>query len=322
MSKHDHKRTSHSPHDHDVLWRDFPKTAIEFEKRFATEEDCRAYWIEARWGGTPSCARCHGTRVWEERGGTLFECADCGHQTSLTSGTLLEKTKKPFKVWFRAIFEIGARRNGISAKELQRIMGFGSYKTAWAWLHKLRSAMVRSDSEPLGPFVEMDEALVGGKASPNKELVLVAAERNGRVRLAHAANNDEATLKTFADARIATDAQVVTDGHAAYNGNSLGPRKHEPHVQSVDERRANDEVQRCHWTVSNLKRWMLGTHGGAMKPKYLQAYLDEFVFRYNRRKTDGVARIAARLIEVIVSKPPRTLRDIIQNSAPYLAFRS
>jgi len=99
---------------------------------------------------------------------------------------VLEKTRKPFKVWFRAIFEISTRRTGISAKDLQRIMGFGCYETAWTWLHKLRAAMVRSDSEPLGPFVQADEALVGGKGGPNKELVLVAAEANGRMRLAHA----------------------------------------------------------------------------------------------------------------------------------------
>jgi len=309
-------------HD-DALWRNFPKTAVEFEKRFATEAGCRAYWIEARWGGTPCCAHCESTRVWEERGGTLFECADCGHQTSLTSGTLLEKTKKPFKVWFRAIFEISARRNGISAKELQRIMGFGSYKTAWSWLHKLRAAMVRSDSEPLGPFVEMDEALVGGKASPNKELVLVAAEAGdgGRVRLAHAANNDEATLKAFVDREVAPDARVVTDGHAAYNERSLGARRREAKVQTKDERRASDAVQRCHWTVSNLKRWLLGTHGGAVKPKYLQAYLDEFAFRHNRRRTAGVGRIAARTIEGLVSRTARTLDYITEKSAPYAAFR-
>jgi Zn ribbon nucleic-acid-binding protein len=184
--------TQQTPED---LWRNFPKTAQEFERRFATEDDCRAYWIEARWGGKPACARCHSTRVWTERDGFLFECADCGHQTSLTSGTVLEKTRKPFKTWFRAVFEIAARRNGISAKDLQRILGFGSYKTAWTWLHKLRTAMVRSDSEPLGPFVQIDEALVGGKGGPHKELVLVAAEADGRVRLAHASNNDEGTLK-------------------------------------------------------------------------------------------------------------------------------
>ena len=194
----------------DDLWRDFPKTATQFEERFATEEDCRTYWIEARWGGEPACARCGSKRVWTLRGGTTFECAECGHQTSLTSGTVLEKTRKPLKLWFRAVFEISARRTGISAKDLQRIMGFGSYETAWTWLHKLRAAMVRSDREPLGPFVQVDEALVGGKGGPNKELVLVAAEADGRVRLAHAANNDEATLKRFADREIATDAAVTT----------------------------------------------------------------------------------------------------------------
>jgi hypothetical protein len=150
----------------DDLWRDFPRTATEFERRFATEEDCRAYWIEARWGGKPACARCGSRYVWPVRDGTTFECRDCDHQTSLTSGTLLEKTRKPLKMWFRAVFEISTRRTGISAMDLMRIMGFGSYKTAWTWLHKLRASLVRPEREPLGPFVEMDEALGGRKRRP------------------------------------------------------------------------------------------------------------------------------------------------------------
>jgi transposase-like protein len=306
----------------DDLWRDFPRTATEFEARFATEEDCRAYWIEARWGGEPACARCASTRVWSIREGTTFECADCGHQTSLTSGTLLEKTRKPLKVWFRAIFEISTRRTGISGKDLQRIMGFGSYKTAWTWLHKLRVAMVRSDSEPLGPFVQMDEALVGGKGGPHKELVLVAAEANGRVRLAHAESNDEGTCKRFVDGRIAADAQVATDGHAGYSGKSLGKRAHERKVQTKAERRENDAVQGCHWTISLLKRWLMGTHAGAVRSKHLQAYLDEFTFRHNRRKTIGVTRIAGRVIESLVAKPPLTMRQIIDDTQRCRWFKS
>lgn len=188
--------TQHTQAD---LWRDFPKTATEFEARFATEEDCRAYWIEARWGGAPACARCESTRVWPLRDGTWFECADCGHQTSLTSGTLLEKTRKPLKVWFRAVFQISTRRTGISAKDLQRILGFGSYETAWTWLHKLRAAMVRSDSDPLGPFVQIDEALVGG-----------------------AANNDAVTLKHFADGQIAADSKIVPVVQSVILGFPLG----------------------------------------------------------------------------------------------------
>lgn len=306
----------------DDLWRDFPKTATEFEARFATEEDCRAYWISARWGGEPACARCNSTRVWTIRDGTTFECADCDHQTSLTSGTLLEKTHKPLKMWFRAIFEISTRRTGISAKDLQRIMGFGSYKTAWSWLHKLRRAMVRSDSEPMGPFVQVDEALVGGKGGPHKELVLVAAEANGRIRLAHVDNNDTDTCKLFAEGQIAADAHVVTDGHAGYNSESLGERGHEAKVQTKAERRANDAVQGCHWTISLLKRWLLGTHAGAVSDKHLQGYLDEFAFRHNRRKTNGTVRIAARVIESLVAKPPITMRQIIDDTRRCRWFRS
>ena len=306
----------------DDLWRDFPKTATEFEARFATEEDCRAYWIEARWGGEPACARCNSTRVWTIREGTTFECADCGHQTSLTSGTLLEKTRKPFKRWFRAVFEISTRRTGISAKDLQRIMGFGSYKTAWSWLHKLRAAMVRPDREPLGPFVQVDETLVGGKGSPHKELILVAAEADGRVRLAHAETNDEGTLKSFADGQIASHTQVVTDGLASYNSDSLGERPHQAIVQTKQERRESDALQGCHWTTSLLKRWLLGTHAGAVQPKHLQAYLDEFAFRHNRRKTNGVGRIAARVIEQLVARPPLTMKMLIRETVPCRAFRS
>jgi hypothetical protein len=307
---------------HNILWRDFPKTATEFEERFQTEDDCRTYWIKVRWGGKPACACCNSKRVWTIRNGTTFECADCGHQTSLTSGTVLEKTRKPLKMWFRAIFEISTRRTGISAKDLQRIMGFGSYETAWTWLHKLRSAMGRSASEPLGPFVEMDEALVGGKGSPNKELVLVAAETGGRVRIAHTANNDEKTCKRFADEEIGREAGVVTDGHAGYNGKSLGERSHQAVVQTKAERRDDDAVQSCHWAISLLKRWILGTHAGAVSPKHLQAYLDEFSFRHNRRKTSGVARIAARVIESLAGKPPLTMRKLVDHAIPYRRFEN
>jgi transposase-like protein len=310
--------TQHTPDD---LWRDFPKTATEFERRFATEEDCRAYWIEARWGGKPACARCGSTYVWTIRDGTTFECRDCDHQTSLTAGTLLEKTRKPLKMWFRAVFEISTRRTGISAMDLMRIMGFGSYKTAWTWLHKLRAALVRPDREPLGPFVEMDEALVGGKGGPHKELVLVAAEAGGRVRLAHAETNDKATLKRFADGQVAPDARVTTDGLASYDADSLGKRPHEAKVQTKVERRESDAVQTCHWTISLLKRWLLGTHAGAVAPKHLQAYLDEYAFRHNRRRTNGVGRIAARVIEQLVIRQPLTMRSQIDDTRRCRWFR-
>jgi transposase-like protein len=193
-------------------------------------------------------------------------------------------------------------------------MGFGSYGTAWTWLHKLRSALARIDSEPLGPFVQIDEALVGGKGGPHKELVLVAAEANGRVRLAHADNNDAGTLKQFADGQIAEDATVTSDGHAGYSVKSLGERPHERKVQTKAERKEGDVVQACHWTISLLKRWLIGTHAGAVAPKHLQAYLDEYAFRHNRRRTNGTVRIAAHVIERLVVHRPRTMRSIIDDT--------
>ena len=121
-------------------------------------------------------------------------------------------------------------------------------------------------------------------------------------------------MKRFADGQIAAGAHVVTDGHAGYDAKSLGKRGHDAVVQTKAERRQNDAVQGCHWTISLLKRWLIGTHAGAVRPKHLQAYLDEFAFRHNRRKTIGVGRIAARVIESLVAKPPRTMRRIIDQT--------
>jgi transposase-like protein len=162
--------------------------------------------------------------------------------------------------------------------------------------------------------VQANWALVGGKGGPHKELVLIAAEANGRVRLAHAGNNDEATLKRFADGQVAVDAKVITDGLASYNRKSLGARVHEKCVQSKSERREKDALQGCHWPISHLKRWLLGTHAGAVRDKHLQAYLNEFAFRYNRRKTKGVGRIAARVIARLVAHKPLTMRNIIDDT--------
>ena len=134
------------------------------------------------------------------------------------------------------------------------------------------------------------------------------------MRLAHAVNNDAGTLKHFADGQIEARAQVATDGHAGYNKNSLGERKHDRSVQTKAERRENDAVQNCHWTISLLKRWLLGTHAGAVGDKHLQAYLDEFAFRHNRRKTNGVGRIAARVIEQLVARRPLPMKTLVQET--------
>ena len=257
----------------------------------------------------------------------MFECGDCGHQTSLTSGTLLRGTRKPFRTWFRAVFEISSRRNGVSARDLRRILGFGSCETAWTWLHKLRVALVRPEREPLVQHVQIDEGFVGGTRG-GKSMVLVATETTdgdnhfGRVRLAHAETNDEATLKTFADAHVAPAAEVTTGGLASYNSKSLGERPHDAIVQTKAERKVHDTLRGIHWTMSLLKRWLLGTHAGAVKPKHPQAYLDEFAFRHNRRKTKGVGRIAARTPRQLVVSAPMIMKMLVEETPPCRAFRS
>lgn len=220
---------------------------------------------------------------------------ECGQQTILTSGALMEKkTWKPFKMWFLTMFEFSTRRTANSDKDSQRIMGFGSFKTAWSWLHKLGVGMLCSHSRRLDPFGQTDEALVGGKGGPHKQLVLVAAEANGKVRLAQATSYDESTLWRFADAQLAAEAQAVVDGQASYNSARLGERSRDTDLQTKVGQCEHNAPQSCQWTIPPLKRWRIGTDADAVKPKHLLVYLDESAFRYNRCKTNGVGRITAR----------------------------
>lgn len=306
---------------HDQLWLAFPKTITEFEERFPDEEACREYWMQLRWNGHVVCDRCGHERVWTLKGGSLFECAKCHHKTSLTSGTLLARTRKPLKLWFRAMWEICVHQNGISAKDLQRIMGFGSYKTAWSWLHKLRRACQGGTSGRLAATVELDEALVGGKGS-EKAMVFVAIESGGRVRMVHAPNNDEDSIKAFVEQEIEPHADTKTDGLASYNKHSLKERPHEVKVQTREEKRQNDALQNVHWAISGLKRWLLGTHHGAVGPKHLQSYLDEFCFRRNRRKTKGVGRLVARCMQKLVTQPPMTMRQLVDETEKFRFFQT
>jgi len=306
------------------LWQDFPKTLPEFERRFSSESACRRYLMEARWGDRPLCGKCHHERVYELSNG-LWDCSQCGHQTSLTSGTPMEGTRKDLRVWFRAIWEVVSRKNGISAKDLQRVMGFGSYKTAWSWLHKIRRCLVRTEREPLRGSVQVDEGYVGGRGEGNqrgrslevKDLIMVAAEvGDGRVRLEHAPHADSRCAKEFLARHLAPDAAVTTDGGSHYNELALAGRTHNAHIQTKSASKKQDPLQLCHWTLSNLKRWWLGTHHGAISSKHLQAYLDEFTFRHNRRKTKGVGRLVARAIENLVAHVPVTMRQIIDLTKP------
>ena len=307
--------------DFSDLWEHFPRTQAEFERRFRTEADCRAYLIKVRWNGQPRCKKCDCARVCAMSNGR-FQCLECGHQASVTSGTILDRTRKPLRLWFRALFELLTRKTGISAKDLQRLLGFGSYETAWTWLHKLRALLVNPDHGPLRGSVQVDEVYLGGKApgdqrgrSPEgKSVMVVGAEVDGRIRMRAVPDASAATLEPVVQAMTEPGSHLATDLHRGYTAQVTEGRDHtatpSPHAATD-----YDPVQWCHWAAANLKRWWLGTHHGAISSKHLQAYLDEFVFRYNRRKTKGVVRLVARALEMFGRVGKRTMRNIVDEKS-------
>lgn len=302
--------------DFEGFWQAFPKTLLEFEAAFSDESACRQALVELRWGGTATCDRCGSTRVWELRDGR-FECGSCGRQFSVTCGTPLHGTRKPLRLWFRAIWEMMARKNGISAKDLQRIMGFGSYETAWSWMHKLRGCMRRTDRSPLTGQLQVDDTYIGGldtrpgRPNGNKAVVFVAAEPKGRTRMEHSPNIKAPSVRSFAERNLAPGASVTTDGYRSYSAKSLSPRSHLRHVQTRKRHLTNDPLLQAHTAMSLFKRIWIGTYHGAPRDKHIQAYLDEFEFRHNRRHTVGVGRIVARVLGILASSPRITYSDII-----------
>jgi hypothetical protein len=164
---------------------EYPRNLTELEANFGAEEACRAYLARLRWPDGFRCPRCGGGRSWPVRG-VLLECAGCGCQTSVTAGTIFQDTRTPLPVWFRAMWWVTTQKNGASALGLQRVLGLRSYETAWAWLHKLRRAMVRPERDLLTGRVEVDESYIGGeeeglpgRLNLKKALVVVAAQEDG-----------------------------------------------------------------------------------------------------------------------------------------------
>ncbi len=301
--------------DLEYLWRSFPKTATEFEAMFPDDEACRHYLIKVRWGDRPRCGKCDCDEVWELSNGR-FECRQCGHQTSVTAGTILHKTRKPLRMWFRAIWEMSVRKNGISAKELQRILGFGSYETAWTWLHKLRRCSRHQGRAPLDEDVVVDESYVGGTTQTRgrgtgKALILIAAEKRGRTRLEYATGFKESDIIGFIHRNIAPSATVTTDSLQSYTKRALAPRTHIRLNLKQHDLKVEDPLQQCHRIAGLLKRWLLGTYHGGVSRKHLCSYLDEFSFRFNHRKTRGVGRVAARLVQQAVFVPPVPYNTIV-----------
>jgi transposase-like protein len=306
-----------------------PRDLPSFLERFGTDDQCRAYLIEARWPNGFRCAGCGHDRCHALRARLALECAACGKQHSYMAGTIFEQTKTGLARWFLAIWLVTSSKGGISAMELQRQMGFGSYQTAWSWLHKIRKAMVAPGRLPLGERVEADETYLGaaksGRGAPGKGKVAGAVEsgrgdalgrRLGRLRLAVVADVSAQSLEGFLGRNVARRATVTTDGWSGYGGLAAAGYAHEPVDLAASWGDAALRLPAIHLVFGLAKRWLLGTHHGAVGKKHLPAYLDEYVFRFNRRTANLISHGFARLIEQAVRARPTTYRAIVTTPAP------
>ncbi len=303
---------------------DYPRTLAEFEARFSTEEACRQYLMTLRWPTGFVCDRCGGDKAWETKRGLLV-CAGCAHQTSVTAGTIFQDTHKPLTMWFRAIWWVTNQKTGTNALGLQRLLGLGSYRTAWSWLHKLRRAMVRPGRDRLSGRVEVDDAYVGGlnesgipgRHLGTKALIVVAAEEDGRgigrIRMGRVKNGSARSLHGFVQGAVEPGSVVHTDDWRGYWHLEKKGYEHEiTQLQSRPEPPA-ELLPRVHRVVSLLKRWLLGTHHGAVSHDHLDYYLDEFTFRFNRRTSRHRGKLFYRLVEQAVAVAPTPYKEMVKH---------
>jgi transposase-like protein len=309
-----------------MLPTDLPQDLPSFLERFGTDEQCRAYLFQARWPQGFRCSACGHDRAWAHKARLIDECAACGRQHSLLAGTIFEQTKTGLSRWFLAIYLVTSSKGGISAMELKRQMGFGSYQTAWSWLHKIRKAMVRPEREALTVRVEADETYLGaprpgkpGRGAGGKVKVAGAVEsdrgqtrgrRLGRLRLAVVPDVSARSLEGFLAAAVARPATIATDGWSGY-ASLAAAYAHEPLNLAASWGDAALRLPAIHLVFGLAKRWLLGTHHGAVSAKHLTAYLDEFVFRFNRRTAKSISHRFARVIEHAMQIRPTTYHALV-----------
>lgn len=300
----------------------YPINQIEFERMFKTEQDCIDYLVAIRWSKSFECPLCGSLRSWKKSNGR-YECIDCHKETTVTNGTIFHKSTKPLLVWFYAIWWMVAQKNGVSAKGLQTILGLGSYQTAWTWLHKFRRLMILSGRTKLKGTVEVDEVFVGGKVSgkrgrgaEGKSLVVVAVEvigrKTGRARMSIISDATSENLLAFVQDNVEKGATIITDGWSSYNDLIKKGYEHEVQKSTVNEDE-EEVLPGVHRIASLLKRWLLGTHQSYVNKNKLEYYLDEYVFRYNRRTSKSRGLLFLRLIEQCVATEPISYEDIIKN---------
>lgn len=302
---------------------DYPKNFEEFIVRFTTEDDCNDYIVSLRWPNGFICPRCQSTKAWKtER--KLIHCAKCNRQTSITAGTLFQDTRKPLRLWFHVMWWIMSQKTGASAKNLQQAMGFSRYETAWTWLHKLRRVMIRPGRDRLRGTVEVDETYIGGEEEGTrgrkiikKALIVIAVEvevgKLGRVRFRQIPDASADSLIPFVQDNVEPESIVITDGWQGYS--SLAEKGYHHNVKNIARsgKRASDLLPHVHLVVSLIKRWLMGTHQGAIGPKHLSYYLDEYAFRFNRRLSTHRGKLFYRLMQQAVTTESVSRKEIVDS---------
>lgn len=303
---------------------EYPRNQMEFERVFASEQDCLKYLIEVKWPNGFCCNNCGSKDYWllsRKR----VKCKNCSAEITVTADTFFSQSNKPLSMWFRAIWWMIAQKSGISASGLQAILGLGSYKTAWVWLHKLRSLMVFPNREKLSGKIEIDETLIGGPAegkrgrgADNKTLVLIAVEilpkGTGRIRVETSPDASGYSIMQFIRKNVELGSTIVSDGWTGYSFVSSSGYNHVMKKSRKSLQEGEELLPNVHRAAALTKRWLLGTHQNYASPERLQKYLDEFTFRYNRRKSKSRGLLFHRVIEQAVIRAPVLSRKILDNS--------
>ena len=305
----------------------YPRSAGEFQAWFRTDADCLDYLDWLRWPDGFACPECGQAGGWA-LGDARYKCAACGKRTSVTAGTLFDRRRTPLTVWFAACWMFATQKDGVSALSVQRALEIGSYPTAWAMLHRLRSVLVRPGRDLLTGTVEVDETFIGGeepglrggRQRGKKALVGIAVEVAeprgiGRCRMQILADASAESLHPFVTASIAPGTRVITDGWQGYAGLAGLGYVH----QRAARARGEDPgklLPAVHRVASLAKRWLLGTHQGSVEDAHLAAYLNEFVFRFNRRRSRSRGLLFYRVLELAVAHDPVRYRSLVARPKP------
>jgi transposase-like protein len=309
-----------------ILHEDFPCSQFEFENRFNSEQACRDYLANMKWPDGFYCRNCGHHKYWISARG-LYICTRCESPNSLTAGTVMHGTKKPLTYWFKAMWWFTTRKSGVNAINLKDLLGLGSYQTAWLWLHKLRRCTIRQGRERLSGNVEVDEFVVGGqqpgkrgRGANGKTIVVAAVEKEnkklGRIRLQVVPDYSGDVLEQCVTTNVLPGSTITSDGWKGYSFLDDSSYSHNQ-VVAAHTTKKESVLPGVHLVASLVKRLILGTFQGRFDPKHLQSYLDEYVFRFNRRKSRNIGKKFMRITEQVTSSTQMTYKQIKAGTTPF-----